>query len=73
MAGSDEKKETRRERVVPNIKPGSSRVSRAAGELGSHSVQTMHSEQRAGVARQNGRGLSAKPQVRAKARLAGSS
>src|SRR5689334_10464675 len=66
MAGSDEKRETKRERVVPNMERGSSRVSRAAGELGSQSMQAMNSEQRTGNSRQNGRSSTAKPSARPK-------
>ncbi len=45
MAGSSQKKEAQRqsERMVPNIKAGSSRVSRAAGGLGSQSNEMTQS------------------------------
>ena len=50
MAGNGQSKETRRgERVVPSIERGSSRVSRAAGGLGSQSAQGAHVEQRSNV------------------------
>jgi hypothetical protein len=59
MAGSDQRKEARRqsERVVPNMDRGSSRVSRAAGSLGSQSVQSARVEQRSSLpsTKQSGR------------------
>jgi ribosomal protein S25 len=59
MAGSDQRKGARRqsERVVPNMDRGSSRVSRAAGSLGSQSVQSARVEQRSNLpsTKQSGR------------------
>jgi ribosomal protein S25 len=59
MAGSDQRKGARRqsERVVPNMDRGSSRVSRAAGSLGSQSVQSTRVEQRSNLpsTKQSGR------------------
>ncbi len=59
MAGSDQRKGARRqsERIVPNMDRGSSRVSRAAGSLGSQSVQSARVEQRSSLpsTKQSGR------------------
>ncbi|HZO76015.1 MAG TPA: DNA translocase FtsK [Ktedonobacteraceae bacterium] len=50
MAGSGQSKGSKRgERIVPSIERGSSRVSRAAGSVGSQSAQSMHVEQRSNV------------------------
>src|SRR5579885_1058909 len=59
MAGSGQSKGSKRgERIVPSIERGSSRVSRAAGSVGSQSAQSTHVEQRSNVSasRQGSRG-----------------
>jgi DNA segregation ATPase FtsK/SpoIIIE-like protein len=66
MAGSDPRNNGRRPngRIVPSIAQGSSRVSRAAGSVGSQSIQSARVEQRSnsGGRQSSGRGASSSRQ-----------
>ncbi|HEU5230229.1 MAG TPA: DNA translocase FtsK, partial [Ktedonobacteraceae bacterium] len=76
MAGSGQSKESRRgERIVPSIERGSSRVSRAAGGVGSQNAQSMNVEQRSNVpaSRQSTRSSSGAKQSSQRGKSAASS